>query len=50
MEKKNMQELNLEEMDKVSGGMHDTEENRRYVILKAATARIAESISALIEN
>ena len=29
MEEKNMRELSLEEMDKISGGIHDTEENRR---------------------
>ena len=30
MEKNEMRELNLDEMDKVSGGMHDAKENRRY--------------------
>ena len=37
MEKKNMQELNLEEMDKVSGGMHDEKENRRYEIFEGGS-------------
>ena len=32
MEKNEMRELNLDEMDKVSGGMHDAKENRRYEI------------------
>jgi hypothetical protein len=27
-----MRELNLEEMDKITGGIHDAKENRRYEI------------------
>lgn len=37
MEQKNEQkrELTLEEMDKVAGGWHDEDENRRYEIFAA---------------
>lgn len=31
MEEKNIRELSLDEMDQVTGGIHDTEENRRYL-------------------
>ncbi len=34
MKSMNVRELNLEEMNKVSGGMHDREENRRYEIFE----------------
>ena len=32
MENRNMRELNLEEMDKITGGIHDAKESRRYEI------------------
>ena len=31
---KDLRELTLEDMEKVSGGMHDREENRRYEIFE----------------
>ncbi len=35
MEEKKTRELSLNEMDRISGGIHDSEENRRYEDLTA---------------
>ena len=34
METRTVRELTLDEMDKVSGGLHDEKENRRYEIFE----------------
>ena len=41
METRTVRELTLDEMDKVSGGMHDETENRRYDIAACLSAPTA---------
>jgi len=51
MEEKKTRELNLEEMDHVSGGMNDTEENRRdYTVRKCKFCGAKFTDIALLEE